>query len=529
MSVLSSSSVISLPSKTFVTNHHERHDFNLELLTGFIPTTVISADNEAFSFRVDDVFDNYFLEIVILIRASLVATELSALFSQYLCSIGVKRVGFVVDRSLAASKKLLDGPYFSSNEGLFRLWKLFPDSQSAFVASLYMNASIPEAAPNLAIAVPSQLYYPPSANKHLNGLRVTIKDNINIARVKTFTSSKAYGELYGSVSQSAPAIQRLLDLGVVIVGKTGMSQFADAEDPTGDCVDFHAPWNPRGDGLRSPGGSSFAGRSVRVPAASQSVYGFRPSRGTVSIDSVVLIHNDLDIIGVLSRNYHVLELVSQHLFHTTPSIIEDHAEDTRPTLIYPTHLFPIEDKAAQNMYDKTVSALKNTVEREEGQYHEKATFRAEYQAKFGRQPYVNPLAQLRWINRARMQPEHFKRFIDGIFGSRSFMVTPFKFGEPEARDIFRLAPAERVRKEFSWGMRPAFQSPMAGQPEIVFPVSQLPVFSQASHVKEKYGVIASLLGSRDMDMEILETVKSQAYKNQFYAGSCLNITQAGPS
>lgn len=36
-----------------------------------------------------------------------------------------------------------------------------------------------------------------------------------------------------------------------------MSQFADAEDPTGDFIDFHAPFNPRGDGYRSPGGSSF--------------------------------------------------------------------------------------------------------------------------------------------------------------------------------------------------------------------------------------------------------------------------------
>jgi len=46
---------------------------------------------------------------------------------------------------------------------------------------------------------------------------------------------------------------------------------------------------------------------------------------------------------------------------------------------------------------------------------------------------------------------------------------------------------------------------MAGQPEIVFPIGQLPVFSQASQVEENYGVIASLLGSRGMDMEILET------------------------
>jgi hypothetical protein len=56
-------------------------------------------------------------------------------------------------------------------------------------------------------------------------LRVAIKDNIDIAGVKTFASSRAYGELYGIASTSAPAIQKLLDVGAVIVGKTGMSQF----------------------------------------------------------------------------------------------------------------------------------------------------------------------------------------------------------------------------------------------------------------------------------------------------------------
>jgi Asp-tRNA(Asn)/Glu-tRNA(Gln) amidotransferase A subunit family amidase len=360
----------------------------------------------------------------------------------------------------------------------------------------------------------------------------------------------------------------LIDLGAVIVGKTGMSQFADAEDPTGDCVDFHAPWNPRGDGIRSPGGSSFGagaatgaydwidfalgtdtGGSVRVPAASQSVYGFRPSRGTVSTDGVLLIHSDLDIIGVLSRSFNVVELVSQHLFRATPSITRNSTEGIRPTLIYPAHIFPVEDKTAQDMYDNVVSVLETllNLKRQDidfnkewkgfqtyteesfedyfapvihdyliwGQYRGRAAFRAEYQTKFGRQPYVNPLAQLRFANGANMQPDHFKSiqnkreqfeaFIDGIFGHNSFMVTPFKFGEPEARDIYRPAPADRVREDFGWGLRPAFQSPMAGQPEIVFPIGQLPVFSQASQVEEKYGVIASLLGSRGMDTEVLET------------------------
>lgn len=127
----------------------------------------------------------------------------------------------------------------------------------------YLNASCPDAAPNLSIAIPSRLYFPSRADKPLNGLRFAVKDNIDVAGAKTSGSCKAYAQLYGICSRSAPSIQRLLDLGAVVVGKTGMSQFADAEDPTGDFVDFHAPQNPRGDGNRVAGGSSFgSGASV---------------------------------------------------------------------------------------------------------------------------------------------------------------------------------------------------------------------------------------------------------------------------
>ncbi|KAK3366655.1 amidase signature domain-containing protein [Lasiosphaeria ovina] len=121
----------------------------------------------------------------------------------------------------------------------------------------YLNASTSEASPNLAIAVPSRLYYPPRLDKPLHGLRVAITDNIDIAGVRTYASSWAYGELYGPAPASAPSVQKLFELGAVIVGTTGMSQFAGAEDPTGDFVEFHTPWNPRGDGIRSSGGSSY--------------------------------------------------------------------------------------------------------------------------------------------------------------------------------------------------------------------------------------------------------------------------------
>lgn len=185
--------------------------------------------------------------------------------------------------------------------------------------------AFPSSGKHLAVAVPSRLYYPPTEAKPLNGLRIGVKDNIHLQGAKTAASSRSYFNTYAAQNASAPAIQLLVDLGAVVVGKTGLSQFADAEDPTSDYVDYHGALNPRGDGYRSPGGSSSgsgaavaaydwldfaigtdskpllhmhwiffltatAGGSVRVPAAYQGVFGFRPSRGRVSLDGSLKIH-----------------------------------------------------------------------------------------------------------------------------------------------------------------------------------------------------------------------------------------------
>lgn len=230
----------------------------------------------------DDVFHSDFLSFVVLCFID-GQTKLTKAAQEYLLSQGTSRVA-LVNSSSWTNGFLQEGPYFATSSGIFRTWKLLPDSHGAFVSSLvqdenrelvslllelpsrvsyvlhrigYLNAAHADAAPNLTIAVPSRLYHPPSADFPLNGLRVAIKDNIHITGAKTFGSCKSYGQLYGISQTTAPAVQRLLDLGVVIVGKTGLSQFADAEAPTCDFVDFHAPFNPRGDGNRSAGGSSY--------------------------------------------------------------------------------------------------------------------------------------------------------------------------------------------------------------------------------------------------------------------------------
>ena len=51
----------------------------------------------------------------------------------------------------------------------------------------------------------------------------------------------------------------------MIVGKTKTTQFADSEWPTGDWVDYHAPFNPVADGYQGTSGSS-AGSAAAVAA-----------------------------------------------------------------------------------------------------------------------------------------------------------------------------------------------------------------------------------------------------------------------
>ncbi|KAF4957903.1 hypothetical protein FGADI_2732 [Fusarium gaditjirri] len=569
------STSLSIPIRAVGGHLTSADDFPSSLTFHITDLSVQDLDNLLHRFHeIDDVWDSHFLSFVVFAYHDAVdhtEPRLPQGLTDRLQSLGTKRIA-LVDQSKLELDALTEGPYFATATGLLPVWKLFSDTHAAFVASLfqspsqtieYLNATTADAYPNQAIAVPSRLYFPPNPDKPLNGLRVGIKDNIDIAGAKTFASSLAYGEFHGIKSQNAPAIQRLLDLGAVIVSKTGMSQFADAEDPTRDFVDFHAPWNPRGDAIRSPGGSSYGsgaaagaydwidftigtdtGGSVRQPAASQSVYGLRPSRGALSVEGTVVIHSDLDAIGVLSRNLSILHTVSYHLY---PDKNTKATTDTPPTLIYSSHLFPVEDARAQGIYEKAVQALEKvlgvtrsnvnfhqewkrshpdteafTEYFEEvfydyvvwGQWRERSTFRNEYQAKFGRPPYVNPLSRFRWELGGNMTEQHFSKlqykrqefqaFIEGIFGDNTIMITPFKFGEPDRRDEYRPEPRLRNKDEFGWGLRPAFQTPMAGQPEIVFPVSQLPVFSSVSQREESYGVIASLIGSQGTDMRIVD-------------------------
>ena len=99
----------------------------------------------------------------------------------------------------------------------------------------------------------------------MNGHRIAIKDIYDLNGVRTAASNLAYRDLYLPRRKSANAVQRLIDAGAIIVGKTKTTTFADRELATQDSIDTHSPFNPRGDGYIWGGGSS-TGSAVAVAA-----------------------------------------------------------------------------------------------------------------------------------------------------------------------------------------------------------------------------------------------------------------------
>lgn len=93
--------------------------------------------------------------------------------------------------------------------------------------------------------------------QRMSGLPIAVKDILQIKGIPTFVCNKAYFDLYrdSPPSKAAACVELLTNMGAVIVGTTKLASFAATEEAV-ECIDYHAPWNPRADGYQSPAGSS---------------------------------------------------------------------------------------------------------------------------------------------------------------------------------------------------------------------------------------------------------------------------------
>ncbi len=146
------------------------------------------------------------------------------------------------------------------------------------------------------------------------GVPFAVKDNIDVAGVPTTAACPDFAQ---TPTIHARAVQRLLDAGAVLLGKTNLDQFA-----TG-LVGVRSPYGvPRNvfDPARVPGGSSSGSAcavaagivpfalgtdtagSGRVPAMFGSVVGLKPTVGSISARGMVPACRSIDTISIFARS-----------------------------------------------------------------------------------------------------------------------------------------------------------------------------------------------------------------------------------
>ena len=164
----------------------------------------------------------------------------------------------------------------------------------------------------------------PSRVGPLDDLSFGVKDLFDIAGLPTGAGSPAWLATHPVPAATAPAVQRLLDAGARLLGKTRTDELAWSLN--GQNAHYGTPVNTAAPG-RIPGGSSsgsaaataaglvdFAlgsdtGGSVRLPASYCGIYGLRTTHGRVPVEGAVPLSPSFDTVGWFARDPVVLARV----------------------------------------------------------------------------------------------------------------------------------------------------------------------------------------------------------------------------
>jgi amidase len=179
-----------------------------------------------------------------------------------------------------------------------------------------MTIEIPDDTIGAFVGAPSLLVHG-AADGPLAGESLAVKDLFDVAGTVTGAGNPTFAAGREPAAASATAVQRLVDAGASVVGKTITDELAYSL--AGTNVHFGTPTNVAAPG-RTPGGSSVGsaaavaaglvdlalgtdtGGSIRVPASYCGIYGWRPTHGAVSAAGVVPLAPSFDTMGLLSRD-----------------------------------------------------------------------------------------------------------------------------------------------------------------------------------------------------------------------------------
>ncbi|MBP2292812.1 allophanate hydrolase [Azospirillum rugosum] len=150
------------------------------------------------------------------------------------------------------------------------------------------------------------------ADLPLFGIPFAVKDNIDVAGVPTTAGCPDFAY---TPDRSATVVQRLLDAGAILIGKTNLDQFATGL--VGTRTPYGIPSSVFDERYVSGGSSSGSGVAVgaglvsfalgtdtagsgRVPAAFNNVVGLKPTKGLVSASGVVPACRTQDVVSIFA-------------------------------------------------------------------------------------------------------------------------------------------------------------------------------------------------------------------------------------
>ncbi len=153
---------------------------------------------------------------------------------------------------------------------------------------------------------------PGAVDLPLYGVPFAVKDNIDVAGLPTTAACPAFAHV---ASETATVVQRLMDAGAVLVGKTNLDQFATGlvgtRSPYGEVPNTFDPAYVSGGS--SSGSASTVARGLvafalgtdtagsgRVPAGLNNLVGLKPTPGRVPMAGVLPACRTLDVVSVLA-------------------------------------------------------------------------------------------------------------------------------------------------------------------------------------------------------------------------------------
>lgn len=183
-------------------------------------------------------------------------------------------------------------------------------------------------------ALVTRLDIAPLRSGPLDGTTFTVKDNIDLAGLKTSYGSPAWARTHPAPRHNALCVDLLLAAGARCVGKAIADEFTYSLE--GENRFYGTPRNAKAPD-RIPGGSSSgsaasvangiadfslgtdSGGSIRVPASFCGLWGLRPSLHRISEAGVLPFMPSVSTVGILARSRPLLDSVTHVLLRTAPT------------------------------------------------------------------------------------------------------------------------------------------------------------------------------------------------------------------